>query len=177
MKIIKLDELSLPDLSEVIKVFFQTSSVHSFSTDEDKELFLYRYFGYYQEHYPQFFFVAIEGDKPVGYICGSDSSFEDKDLLRLQPQVEYFEAECVGYPAHLHININPEYHGKGIGRKLMDIFHDTLSDHKVAGLHIVTTPKSDNVKFYRACGFDFECMKTINEIELLFMAKLIKSVR
>jgi GNAT superfamily N-acetyltransferase len=175
LKIIKINELSSQDLSEVIKIFFQTSSVHSFASDEDKELFIYRYFGYYQEYFSDFFSVAIIDEVPVGYICGSKSSFTDNDLLKLQPQIEFFEAECLTYPAHLHININPDFHGKGIGRQLFNEFSKNISENSANGLHIITTPKSDNVKFYQACGFDFQKIKLINETKLLFMGKIIKT--
>jgi GNAT superfamily N-acetyltransferase len=169
LKIVKIDDLSNDELSEVIKIFFQTASVHSFASSEDKELFMYRYFGYYQEHFASLFYIAIVDDKPVGYLCGSLTSFTDNDLLKLQPQIEFFEESCKAYPAHLHININPEFHGRGIGQQLVANFVSYLEGKEVSGLHIITTPKARNVKFYQRCGFDFEIVKLVNQTELLFM--------
>lgn len=175
MKIINIGKLNSQELSEVIKIFFQTSSVHSFSSDENKELFIYRYFGYYQEHFSSLFSIAVADEVPVGYICGSKTSFSDNDLLKLQPQIEFFEEECLDYPAHLHININPSFHGRGIGRKLLQEFTSNVDETGAKGLHIITTPKADNVKFYEACGFSFQKVKMINQTKLLFMGKTLKT--
>ena len=59
------------------------------------------------------------------------------------------------YPAHFHIDILPDYHRKGFGRKLIDAFFTKLRTKNVKGVHLIMA--GDNVaagKFYTAMGFD-----------------------
>lgn len=178
MQIKTISELTDNQLSETIKIFFQTSSVQSFKSTDAKELFLYRYFGYYQEDHADLFFVALHeksDDIPLGYICGMGNSFNDQALLELQPQLEFFNEVEEKYPAHLHINISPLFHGQGIGSYLMDAFEQKLLEKGVSGVHIITAPDAGNTIFYKKRGFDFELVKKINNVDLLLMGKTIKS--
>lgn len=179
MKIKKISELSDNQLSETIKIFFQTSSVQSFKSTDAKEIFLYRYFGYYQEDHADLFFVALHeksDDIPLGYICGVQNSFEDQALLELQPQIEFFKEIENSYPAHLHINISPLFHGQGIGSFLIEEFEKKLSEKGCPGVHIITAPDAGNTVFYKKRGFDFQLVKKINNVDLLLMGKTIKSI-
>lgn len=180
MKIRKVNELTNQQLSETIKIFFQTSSVQEFKTTDDKELFLYRYFGFYQENYPDLFFVALHDkseDIALGYICGMENSFNDESLIKLQPQLEFFEQEaCQSYPAHLHINVSPLFHGQGTGATLVSAFESELAKRNVQGVHIITAPEAGNRTFYQKRGFDFELKKKINNTELTLMGKRINSI-
>lgn len=174
MIIKRIDELTDQQLSETIKIFFQTSSRQSFKSTDDKELFLYRYFGYYQENFPNLFFVAVHEkaeDMALGYVCGSASTFDDEALIKLQPQTEFFKEVSGDYPAHLHINVSPLFHGQGTGSKLMDRFEEQLVREGAKGLHIITAPEAANRLFYQKRGFDFELTKKINNTSLLVMGK------
>lgn len=178
MIIKKINELNDQQLSETIKIFYETSSVKDFKTNDDKELFLYRYFGFYQENYPDLFFVAIHSDSEdvaLGYVCGMENSFEDKLLQKLQPQMEFFEEVAKNHKAHLHINVSPLFHRQGVGAKLMDAFEHELSIRAVGGVHIITAPNAENKLFYKRRGFDFELIKKINNVNLLLMGKTVKS--
>lgn len=58
------------------------------------------------------------------------------------------------YPAHLHIDILPEYQGKGYGSLMMEALLQKLSSTKVKG--IMLTADSDNygaIRFYKRFGF------------------------
>ena len=58
------------------------------------------------------------------------------------------------YPAHLHINLQNGYRGKGIGRKLIEAYLKQLAELKITGVHLHTT--SENViacHLYEKCGF------------------------
>lgn len=179
MNIKKISELNDNQLSETIKIFFQTSSVQNFKTTDDKELFLYRYFGYYQENHPDLFFVALHeksDDIPLGYICGVENSFNDPVLMELQAQLDFFKEVEKDYPAHLHINISPLFHGQGIGSSLMNALEEELSLRGCPGVHIITAPEASNTVFYTKRGFDYELVKKINNVDLLLMGKAIKSM-
>ena len=178
MKIKRIDELNDLQLSETIKIFFQTSSKQEFKSNDDKELFLYRYFGFYQENYPHLFFVGIHEkaqDMPLGYICGMSNTFEDQALIELQPQTEFFSEVASKYPGHLHINVSPLFQGQGTGRYLMERFESALAEERCAGVHIITAPEAGNRIFYEKRGFDFELPKKINNTRLLLMGKSINT--
>ncbi|KAK6506612.1 hypothetical protein TWF481_005069 [Arthrobotrys musiformis] len=58
------------------------------------------------------------------------------------------------YPAHLHIDILPEYQRKGFGKKLMEALWDKLRDAGVVGVHLVMEGKNFNAeRFYMAIGY------------------------
>ncbi|EPJ41268.1 hypothetical protein STAFG_1696 [Streptomyces afghaniensis 772] len=44
--------------------------------------------------------------------------------------------ELVAYPAHLHIDLLPEWQGRGHGRRLMRTFLATLQDKGVPAVHL-----------------------------------------
>ncbi len=58
------------------------------------------------------------------------------------------------YPAHLHMNILPEYQGKGLGGKLITLFIDHIKDLQVSGIHLGTSNHNRTaISFYRKMGF------------------------
>jgi ribosomal protein S18 acetylase RimI-like enzyme len=58
------------------------------------------------------------------------------------------------YPAHLHIDILPEYHGQGIGTRLMKTFEDHLIEKGVPGVHLYTSSLNRKaVPFYKKMGY------------------------
>ncbi len=117
------------------------------------------------------FCLADDNDKAVGYIlCEPDY----KRFLRIYPKTdakfvfsldkrEGLEAFSLPvaytlfgmkYPAHLHIDIMPDYQSKGYGGKLMEALFEELKKRKVKG--IMLTADSDNegaIRFYERLGF------------------------
>lgn len=72
------------------------------------------------------------------------------------------------YPAHLHINILPEYQHSGIGNMLIDTFETHVKSHNVKGIHLRTSSYNEKaVPFYKKKGY-----KVIHENE----SKLWKDV-
>jgi GNAT superfamily N-acetyltransferase len=62
------------------------------------------------------------------------------------------------YPAHLHINVDAEARGQGLGRKLLDAFFDALRSRHVRGVHVYCG--AGPIPFYEAAGFT-----TLGQIE------------
>jgi ribosomal protein S18 acetylase RimI-like enzyme len=59
------------------------------------------------------------------------------------------------YPAHLHIDLLPEYQSQGIGTRLMARFETHMRGQHVAGIHLGTTNRNHKaVPFYRKMGFE-----------------------
>lgn len=150
--------------SQVEDIFFETSSKKEFKDNKERDEFKWKYLGFYLAHYPEYAWIALNGDEVLGYVLGMPWS-KDPSLYAIQPHLKPFESVFESYPAHLHINCHPKAQGKGIGRKLVMKLLDQLKSQGVSGLHIMTGPASDNRLFYQKLGFDFEV--TINSILLM----------
>jgi len=62
-----------------------------------------------------------------------------------------FERE---YPAHLHINVGPEYQKIGAGGQLLEAFEEWACSNKVLGIHLMTTDLNIKaVPFYVKHGY------------------------
>ncbi|MFX0090519.1 MAG: GNAT family N-acetyltransferase [Candidatus Hodarchaeota archaeon] len=58
------------------------------------------------------------------------------------------------YPAHLHIDILPEYQRKGIGSRLMQVFEQHMRDLGVPGIHLGTSNHNTKaLPFYKKQGY------------------------
>lgn len=58
------------------------------------------------------------------------------------------------YPAHLHINLLPDYQQKGYGKLLMHRFLEKLNAERTKGVHLVLAADNINAdKFYQKTGF------------------------
>ncbi len=127
------------------------------------------YCDYYIEKEPNHCFVLTNmQDEAVGYvICAYDyntyySEFKRTYMPRLtKKQARERRAEHLftrlltkKYPAHLHIDILPEYCGGGGGKALVKALIDDLRKEGVRGLMLCTSPKNERAKaFFSSCGF------------------------
>jgi GNAT superfamily N-acetyltransferase len=66
---------------------------------------------------------------------------------------EDFPAFVEDYPAHLHIDLLPEYQRRGFGRLLMDSFCERLKRDGARGVHLVMGAENKNGMFYERMGF------------------------
>ncbi len=130
------------------------------------------YCDYYIENEPENCFVATdENDKAIGYIISTENfdKFKEiylKDYYTRIKKWEYRRRKSAlrsivshekykqDYPAHLHIDILPQYQHMGLGRKLMDALCDNLREKSVRGIMFTVWHKNDNaIKFYEKYGF------------------------
>lgn len=59
------------------------------------------------------------------------------------------------YPAHLHINILPEYQRYGVGSKLIEKFEQHMRENKVLGIHLRTSNQNYKaLPFYSKLGYN-----------------------
>jgi len=56
------------------------------------------------------------------------------------------------YPAILHINIDKNYRGYGIGGRLIEAYLNYLKNEKIKGVHL-KTPSEKSFKFFKKTGF------------------------
>ncbi|MBR2415087.1 MAG: GNAT family N-acetyltransferase [Clostridia bacterium] len=131
------------------------------------------YCDYYIEREPHNCFVfADEEDRAVGYIlCTEDFAnfrkvFYSDFKTRIDPArtAEHKWAEesivphaqhSADFPAHLHIDLLPDYQGKGIGTQLMNTLFAHLRNKKCRGIMLtVFRHNTGAVRFYERYGFD-----------------------
>ena len=86
------------------------------------------------------------------------------------------------YPAHLHINVLPDYHHMGIGTQMISHFEDHLKCLGIKGVHLGTTSRNHKaVPFYKKQGYAIvkEASTSIHpvfkEISFLTFAKKLAS--
>jgi GNAT superfamily N-acetyltransferase len=75
------------------------------------------------------------------------------------------------YPAQLHINVDEDWRGRGIGAGLVTAFLDLAGDTGAEGVHAISTRGMRNVGFYLANGFEERGATTINGRELVFLGR------
>ncbi len=135
----------------------------------------------YLHYEPELCFVAAQEDVPVGYILGVSDSEEfgkwceqnwfpqirekysltgnyksafEKRIVQLLYEGYAPKKELSEYPAHLHIDLLPIAQGKGMGRKLMELFLETLTEQSVEAVHLEVGKRNTGaIKFYRKLNF------------------------
>jgi ribosomal protein S18 acetylase RimI-like enzyme len=171
MEIIKLSQITKNRediLAQVENIFFVSSSLKSFSSEERKQAFYKRWCKDYQQFYPEEFYIMIEDGKVLGYLSGCCDSTKALEVLEV-PGYSAFKDLFDIYPAHLHINFHPQSRGRGLGSLLIRHYVSSLKSIKLHGLHLVTSRDAQNVSFYERLGFSFTEGRKFNEMELYFM--------
>lgn len=75
-------------------------------------------------------YTAWDGERLVGLICAMDDGV---------------------MTAYIHyLLVRPEYHGTGIGRRLVELMKEAYSDY----LRVVLVAYDDEIGFYEHCGFE-----------------------
>jgi GNAT superfamily N-acetyltransferase len=174
MKFVNGRDLNQGQIAMVNDIFFLSSAIQSFDSEEAKQSFHYKYLGYYQQSHPELLITLMLADQVIGYICGVTDSKNALELFKLQPHYHLFLDLYDQYPGHLHINVHPSFTGKGHGRLLLHQFENVLASLDVQGVHLITGPSASNRFFYSQNGYDFTEQRSFNKHELLFMAKRLK---
>lgn len=168
------DLVDRPDLDrELDAIFFEASSVRSFESEKSRSTFRWRWLGRFLEAAPELALLAIEADGRVaGYVIGSlrnPAMPLDAEL----PFYALFAEQTRAYPAHLHINLAPEYRSRGIGLRLIEAFAANAAAAGAPGVHIVSSRGMRNLSFYAKCGFAERAVIDWNGSELVLMGKLL----
>ena len=176
----RLDGPAIPGglLAQIDAIFFEASSRTSFASGEERAAFRERWLGRYLQGGSDVVLVAQDPAGIVaGYLVGAlenpaeQARFADIDYLR-----GAFRELCRRFPAHLHINLAPQFRGLGIGARLIDAFAAEAATAGAPGLHVVTAKAARNVRFYARCGL-LEAGATVwNGREIVFLAKPLDGV-
>jgi len=136
------------------RIFFASAGRKTFADEAEQSAFRERWLGRYLDHDRSHAFVARdESDGIVGYLVGSLDDPARTDRFRDISFYAGFADLTVRYPAHLHINLDPEWRSQGIGGRLIDAFASHAAKRGAGGVHIVTGDGVRNVRFYERCGF------------------------
>lgn len=152
-------------IEELNVIFFEASNTKSFASEEAREAFRDRWFARYLDLYPQWSYIAqTEDGTVVGYLVGAldePSGFED------------FASAAQAFPAHLHVNLAPQFRNRGIGAELIDAFAADAARAGVKGIHVVTSADARNVRFYERAGFKPRATTIVNGNQLVFLGRTI----
>ncbi len=129
---------------------------------------------YYLEHEAEHCLVAVDtdSDTAIGYVLCSPDGDKFRRIFRREyfPRVKgcgFFNVlETFGsmvlpplfkksYPAHMHIDILPDYQGNGLGTKMTQTLLSNLKQNGVSGIMLtVDTVNAGARRFYKRLGFD-----------------------
>ena len=140
------------------RIFFENSK-RTFNNQKEKIQFREKWLSPYMDE-DRLFFAKIINNQVAGYINGGlDSPFLQEDFISFSES----------FPAHLHINIEKSFQRNGLGHALLERLCLELRSHDSKGVHIVTSPKSMNVNFYRRNCFTQEKLSACDRF--LFMGR------
>lgn len=129
------------------------------------------YSTYYIEHETENCFVLCDNENVVGYIiCSADvKKFRKafyKDYIKRIAEINKHEAVKAAfipipymllkwcYPAHLHINLLPEYQSRGYGTLMINALLSELGAKSVKAVMLLADAENKGaVKFYEKNGF------------------------
>jgi len=140
------------------------------------------YAGPYLHLMPQHAYVLDDGDRAVGYVIGTAStegyvaayladwlprmrgryepppspagSEEERKLEDMFHPERLLRPELAPYPAHLHINLLPDYQGAGYGREMVSTFLCSVAAVGVKLCHLaVRKANTGAMRFYAKLGW------------------------
>ena len=140
--------------SGIERIFFASAGRTTFADEAERSAFRERWLGRYLEHDRAHAFLARDPSGAVaGYLVGCLEDPAQSERFRDISYYAGFADLTERYPAHLHINLDAAWRGRGIGAELIEAFARHVVARRVEGVHIVTGAAARNVSFYRRCGF------------------------
>lgn len=158
------------DKSSVQNICIETAPASMKDSEEKRKILLARFCDYYIEMCSDTCFVCEEGGVCIGYvICCPDAVKFRKEFPKFTDRSGKLNLsqkfQCLGdvflylpfktkYPAHLHIDILPEFRRKGIGRRLINALTEELKNQGKCGVMLAVSSDNKNAQmFYGALGF------------------------
>ncbi len=137
-----------------------------------------RWLGRYLEHWSELAFLAFasrdSGARQVaGYIVGS---LDDPARSAMFDDLGYFKALAhltAKFPAQLHINLDPQWRGRGTGSALVAAYVEEARRRGAPGVHAITTRGMRNVRFYERCGFAEQGQCDWQGRQILFLGRAL----
>lgn len=156
------------DYSQVVEVFWETTTRKEFASETERQQFQHQYLDVYLD---QLAFVAVEHHQVMGYIVGQLDTL--KTEASWPAHLSIFREEYTQYPAHLHINCCNASQGKGLGGQLLAALETELRGLGVKGLHLITAAEARNVNFYKKYGYLEIAQRPWKTAQLLMLGKIL----
>jgi GNAT superfamily N-acetyltransferase len=163
---------SRTELAQIEAIFFAASG-RTFADSAEREAFHERWLGRYLHGGTDALFLALApGGRVAGYLVGA---ITDPACERRFADIAYFRGAfrelTRRFPAHLHINLAPEFRNRGLGVRLIDAFGAYASQGGAQGVHVVTGKSMRNRRFYERCGFSEHGLTRFNGNEVVFLGR------
>jgi GNAT superfamily N-acetyltransferase len=153
---------------QIFAVFLNQSTYQSHIEEEQQSYFIKWVESYYLM-WPEWFFVVLENNEVLGYLCACPDSFGALDKIAFK-SYHLFKSYYQKYPLHFHINVKPGQTGRGIGALMLRHLQQVGSDNNISNCHIITSEHEKNVDFYSKNGFKIVAKERLNNHTLLLMS-------
>jgi ribosomal protein S18 acetylase RimI-like enzyme len=154
---------------QIDAIFFESSNTKTFADDAERADFRERWLGRYLAQEQEWAYLAIAGDGGVaGYLVGS---IGDPKRSKDGGSFQDFAPFMANYPAHLHVNLAPQFRNRGIGHDLIAAFAADAAHAGAKGMHVVTGAGARNVGFYERAGFRTVARTLVGGRELVFLGR------
>lgn len=180
---INIRPFHLSDLTSIYKICLLTGNSGKDATGmyDDPDLLAHYYAAPYAVLEPELTFILTLDNQPCGYILGTkdskkfrenceekwfpvlrerfplpktDDNSNDAIIINLLHKGYTLKSELSDYPAHLHIDLLPITQGKGLGRKMINVFINKLKSLGSPGLHLEVGKKNPGaIAFYKRMNF------------------------
>jgi GNAT superfamily N-acetyltransferase len=171
-------EIGQPDrlTPELDAIFFEASPTKTFASETERQAFRERWLGRYLTHDPQWTYLAIDtgaSDAGVlaGYLVGRVDPGAGSALENDAGPFPETARLTAAYPAHLHVNLAPQYRNHGIGADLIGAFAADAARAGACGVHVVTGAASRNLGFYQRNGFHGLARASVGGREIVFLGR------
>ena len=156
-------------------IFFEASETQSFASEAARRTFRERWLGRYLDHYPADALLAVGPDGRVaGYLAGCLEDPAATDRFDDIASFKAFSHLTASFPAHLHINLAPEYRGHGVGSRLIEAFARHAEAARSPGVHVVTGKGMRNVGFYQRNGFALSGEASVDGRMLVLLGRRLR---
>ena len=161
--------------TDVKKIFYQTAAKNI-----DRDKLFSDWLAPYLNHYGDNFVLALNRqEQVVGYLnfCLNSSQYLEHHALGAnQRSMLLFRDLFNDFPIHCHMNVDPNFQGHGIGRKLIKCFLAQVDSQKYAGWHIITSADASNRYFYQKTGLTIEHHRDSGWASLLLMGQKLSDI-
>ena len=168
---IEIRKAEIGDLERVEYICRMTADEESIKDENAGRIISLMYSTYYIEEETDNCFVLVDNGEVVGYIISSvnplklNKRYKEKYIKQIQEidNKSAFMARFIPlpylllrfkYPAHLHINLLPDYQGKGFGTKMINTLLSELKEKGIKSVMLLADSKNTGaIKFYKRNGF------------------------
>lgn len=163
--------------ADVDEIFFAASGRTEFGSGDAGRKFHELWLGTYLANEPDLAWVAVTPNhRGVGYIVSSE---QNPAVSGRFSALGYFGAVAdltAAIPAHLHINLDPDWRSRGIGARLLKALCGELARRGHSAVHAVTATDARNVGFYERNGFVGLATIPWRQRSLLFLARQLPGI-